>query len=112
MGTPASMVSRSVVSSRAAVTEIDMGAKKVAKKPVKKAVKKVAKKPVKKVAKKPVAKKVVAKKVVAKKVNTKKGKAVDIFFGLFGDPDNWTKKRPTGPTRSSVPPQSRCSQAS
>merc|ERR1712216_1045017 len=103
MGTPASMVSRSVVSSRAAVTEIDMGAKKVAKKPVKKAVKKVAKKP---------AKKVVAKKVVAKKVNTKKGKAVDIFFGLFGDPDNWTKKRPTGPTRSSVPPQSRCSQAS
>merc|ERR1712216_841724 len=104
MGTPASMVSRSVVSSRAAVTEIDMGAKKVAKKPEKKAVKKVAKKPV--------AKKVVAKKVVAKKVNTKKGKAVDIFFGLFGDPDNWTKKRPTGPTRSSVPPQSRCSQAS
>merc|ERR1719502_1259933 len=67
------MVSRTVVDSRAAVTEIDMGAKKVAKKPVKKVVKKAA--------------------------PAKKGeKSVDIFFGLFGDPDTWTKKRPTGPT--------------
>merc|ERR1711988_318891 len=66
------MVSRSVVSSRAAVTEVKKVVKKVAKKPVKKVVKKAAPK--------------------------KAGKSVDIFFGLFGDPDTWTKKRPSGPT--------------